>query len=403
MRQPKSDTEGTEQQTGGSRARAPRRPSEPEYFFYLMPEGKRGPRLSKGKCPADDDPELYIEESSQCEPGLYRIEKRKGGEIQGQVYYFTKEEDAARSATGKEEDDDAGEGFEDLDDLDERVARTVVAVLDARERRERPTTPQLNPLDIAREVEQLAEQRAARDREVRESILREIEARTPKVDPAASQPPQLDPQTQLGVLLLKESGTLKGLFRNVREAFGAVERVDEPTSWPERLADLAREYAPYVGPVAGPIIGQLIVKAAAQQGGLIPPPVAPQQQPPAGQQAAPTADVQAAALQVLNVAVSELKRNKRVGRTADAIDELVTAHPEIGGDIGNLLRMPAAQVLAQLSQVAGEDLSSYSHAHEWVEALASEVLPDEDEEGADEPQVQPEANGHKASDAGVTM
>lgn len=346
-------------------------------------------------------------------PGDYLVITKEGGRFKAQqeLHIDPTPEDVTAATPADDEDELDAPTLEAPD-----LSKLAAAILDEQERRTRASqAAQPDPLAYLEKINEMAERRAESERKMRAAILAEIEASRPKENPAQAQP-QLDAETQLGVLLLKNSGAMKGIFRNAREAFGAVEKADEPLTWTEKLAGIAEAYAPYVGPyvgpVIGPVVGQLFARAAMQQSGAAEQSPAPTQSPqqtaaqPSGPQPAPTADAQAAALAVLNVAVSDLKRNKRVGRTADAIDELVTAHPSLGGEVAGLLTMPPSQVLAQLSQVAGEDLAAYSHAHEWIETLAAEVLPEAEEDEGNSTAETPTGtnNGHVASTgAGVTM
>jgi hypothetical protein len=83
------------------------------------------------------------------------------------------------------------------------------------------------------------------------------------------------------------------------------------------------------------------------------------------------------------VIVDGLRKNRRVGASADAIEELFTKMPEMKEQIVPLLVAPAPALLNQLSQIAGEDLSAYSHGVAWVEDLQDELKGDAgDDEGS---------------------
>ncbi len=56
--------------------RARRQRGDPKLYITYLPEGKGGPREDKGSVPLEVDVEDHIEERSDCEPGMYRIEKK---------------------------------------------------------------------------------------------------------------------------------------------------------------------------------------------------------------------------------------------------------------------------------------------------------------------------------------
>jgi len=64
--------------------------------------------------------------------------------------------------------------------------------------------------------------------------------------------PQLDPETQATVYFVKQTGALKEMLKATREVISAPERMDEPTTWSDKILDFAREFVPYVGPRVAP-------------------------------------------------------------------------------------------------------------------------------------------------------
>jgi len=64
--------------------------------------------------------------------------------------------------------------------------------------------------------------------------------------------PQLDPETQATVYFVKQTGALKEMLKATREVITAPERIDEPTTWSDKILDFAREFVPYVGPRVAP-------------------------------------------------------------------------------------------------------------------------------------------------------
>ncbi len=97
------------------------RPSrgETKLFISFLPEGKVGPREDKGSVPADVDVESHIEERSDCDPGVYRIEKRRGGEFSKETWHYTKDALVGVKSVRSVDDDLDQSGSDDLlgDDL----------------------------------------------------------------------------------------------------------------------------------------------------------------------------------------------------------------------------------------------------------------------------------------------
>ncbi|MGH9971995.1 MAG: hypothetical protein ACREBG_29975 [Pyrinomonadaceae bacterium] len=64
--------------------------------------------------------------------------------------------------------------------------------------------------------------------------------------------PQLDPETQATVYFVKQTGALKEMLKATRDVITTPERIDEPTSWSDKILAFAREFVPYVGPRVAP-------------------------------------------------------------------------------------------------------------------------------------------------------
>ncbi len=197
----------------------------------------------------------------------------------------------------------------------------------------------LNALD---KIDQLAQKR------------RNIVAASPAQIPAES-PKSLADQ-------LKELATTQATLKSL---FGGEEKQSSPpsaerASW---LADLGY-FANSIGlrEVIVPFARQALASqlAASTQGN----PNAQGNQNAA--MPAPAADPVQATLQIL---IHDLTRNKRTGRAADAIEDLIDKQPEIKQLFGSLLAAPVDELLTQLSQISGMDLTEYAHAREWLEDL----------------------------------
>jgi hypothetical protein len=155
------------------------------------------------------------------------------------------------------------------------------------------------------------------------------------------------------------------------------------------------------------MLAQKQAQATAARGGVPVPPVPVRP----SQTVAPVDPVQL----TLSIIVDDLRKNKRVGRAADAVDDLFTKQPELREQLAPFFVAPAVEIVTQLSALAGEDLSAYSHAVGWIEDLQFELNGDDEGDGnapdadeAEQPLSEPFAvkettnNGHSKADFAKT-
>jgi len=98
------------------------------------------------------------------------------------------------------------------------------------------------------------------------------------------------------------------------------------------------------------------------------------------QPAAPQNESEAMTL-IAHVAVSEMIKNKRPGKTADLIEDLAARFPALVQTVAQLLALPPESVLTTLGQFVGRnDLASFRHARDWILDLVNELSPDDEAE-----------------------
>jgi hypothetical protein len=97
--------------------------------------------------------------------------------------------------------------------------------------------------------------------------------------------------------------------------------------------------------------------------------------------------------QTLSIIVNDLKRNRRVGRSADAIEDLIRRSPEVALPLQQTLEKSDAEVVADISQVAREDLTAYTHAVGWIAKLRLELTGEDDEDDEDDEAERTSAEG----------
>jgi hypothetical protein len=407
MKKPNAEQQASEQEPSERPHRAARKPAAAEYYIYFLPEGKQGPRVKKGSLPLDVEFEEHIDERTDLEPGLYRIERRKGGEFPKDICHYTKEdylsdeptpdgraESAVLSDDGDDSEVEQGPAGNSLDaaSIAKLVAASVNAAMDARDRRERAAAGQPDPLDQFRQMRELL-------KEERREMRDEMRAMTPKENPAPREP-ELSDRQRLELAVIKETGAIKAIFQDLKAAIGTAEQVDKPEGLTDKIFGLLREavpfVAPYVAPVIGPAVGEALSNALNRQGlaqqasgpqqassaPTSQPPVAdvrsapsmpPQQSPPpiTTQMQAPGADAEGPMtleLFVLNLKTDLQENNDPDDAVTDAV-KLITEQPQLLPTLEGLMIKPNDEVLALLSQATGTQLGQLANAHDYLDGL----------------------------------
>jgi hypothetical protein len=368
MKKPNTEQSEAEQAANERPRRAARKPSTPEYFIYFMPDGKSGERVKKGSVPMDVDPFDHIEERTDLPAGLYRIEKRKGGEFAKDVGHYTKEDFATRSDNTELEGDEYDYTTEDASTpgaLDvEKIIRTVLA---ERDRRERTQQGQPSMMDMMREMR-------AQLREEREAVRAEIAAMQPRDNPARREP-ELSDRQRLELAVIKETGAVTAIFHELRGALGTVEHVDTPETWGDWFKDVARDFVPHVAPMVAPLIGQRLTGLLGSvDNATIMQTFAPPQndaQPGAQEQPQAASDPLTPVLRLL---IDELTSDADVNRSCDALDGLLKSHPEYAPTVAGLLEKSSLELVAMLAQLGGAHwLPKLPHGILWCDSLKDEV------------------------------
>jgi hypothetical protein len=295
--------------------------------------------------------------------GDYLIKNRIGGKFKGERELhieFAPDENLTDDAN---DDLDADE-FEpimpdaaptlDPQQLAKIVAATVNATMDAHDRSQRASQGTPDPMDTFRQMRELLKEEREEMRREMKSLL-EVQGRTP---PAVDD----DEETSVAKILVKNPAIAE---RVMSKLVGASSDA-APEAWYASVAkELSRNpqllnqglgalQSMFKQPAATPTNGNGNGKPASQ----------PQQQ----------VDPITVTLVVI---AEDLKKNKRVGRAADAIDELFLKMPEVRSQVEPFLLAPPNTLLAQLSQLVSEDLSTYSHGVAWIEDLQFEMRGDE--------------------------
>jgi hypothetical protein len=406
IRKPEIGRDAAEHEQSESPPRAKRKAAEPQLYIKFLPDGKGGPKINKGAVPLEVDVEAHIEERTDCEPGLYRIEKKRSGEFSGEILWYTKDDDETSVNHNR------GDGGEfDSPEFDaEEIARQsgglstadaiklFSAMLDERERRARATQSQPGPLDILREVETMTAKRIAQDREQRQAMREEIASMMPKEAPAQVQ----DEETQANLFFLKRTGALKEMFRGVRELIAAPEEATQPQSWSEWFRDVARDVLPVVAPVVAPFVAPAVGRMMSSVAERIDPEAVARRinAPLPTQFPVPSATMPQAAMQpapgpapvgestdeensgngekltfesLLSNFALDILENKPPKECINETVTFISEHPEYLITVQQILELPNGNILTLLTQTTGKNLSVVSNADKFVDQLKKGV------------------------------
>jgi hypothetical protein len=294
--------------------------------------------------------------------GDYLIKSRIGGRFKGERELHIELTPDEAETVEAEDDLDEPDIAPSLaqDDLVKLVAATVSATLDAREKSQRVAQPA--PVDPFEFVE--------RSLEIEEK-MRERSARNNPPAPQAADPSEN--------------------FLNMLDKFSAIAERIAPIRESDRegssgvlsgLASVIREVATH-GSSLIPLLPALVQQVQVATNGTA--------QMNGHQQVRPASvDPVRATLALIT---NDLKKNKRIGRAADAVEDLYLKLPGSEAHVAPLFVLPTADLLAQLSQFAGEDLTGYSHAAAWLGSLQDELSGNaEDETESEEPDEEPKEN-----------
>jgi hypothetical protein len=349
------------------RQRRPARNQGPDkwHFSLISDDPEEAPEYVQS-CHGDLDPIDFIERSDLFEPGCtYLCKKTRGnGQIIGNTFTHTKRERSEPEDYEEPEEiqprREGGYTREDLDRAAEMAARRAIE-------RERSKQGQVDPLELAERIAKAATEAAERERErsreTQEMIDRAIAARAPNSEQSTSP----------GMQALEMLREMMGVTREVSRL---APRAAQPTTF-DKIVDLG-ERAIDAAPKIVPVVATALRARMAQQNSAQPGP----------QQEQPQLDPQTETLRII---VTDLKFNKRAGRAADAVEELLAKQPDLKPQFEELLSQDDAVLLQQLSALAGEDLSQYGGALNYIAALKDELSTDEEEEGD---LIPSENNGH---------
>lgn len=382
---PSSDHDSEAATSDPTQGRPKRRPAEPKLYIHFLPEGKGGPKVDKGSVPLEVDFEAHIEERSDCDPGLFRIEKKRSGEFSGEVLFYEKnspsDSDAAEDEFEEPEDEVGASSASE-------IARVVSATLDARDRRLR--AGQSDPMDQFRQMRTLLkEEREEMQRQLRESesssqprdSLAEFERfielqKKLQPEPATREESELSATDRAQLMLMKETGIIPEFMRNVRQVLRAPEAAAEPEGFIEKILAFAKDALPYVGPTAGPMLGQKIGELVSHVD------VAALAQKMNAQSAgAPGPTTTTAASDPRALGFGRIMRRIAI----DLMDgvgpdvavglsvQFIQTFPDVRPQVEQLLSATPSDAARFVSSQVGQDLNALPHCEKWISEYQSQL------------------------------
>jgi hypothetical protein len=262
---------------------------------------------------------------------------------------------------------------------------------------------QIDPLEFARVVKETAAQSIEQERQRQEQMRaemremrEELNARMSKENPTSA--PRADP-----------NDTINSALKIVDTLAAASERLNPTGEGGGVIHGIARlidslGVKEAVKPLSQLVVGSMMASAAQQQrqGHPQPPAQTGTDNAPSPSALPPTSPVEKTIEQDLTetmaTVVYDLKRGKRPGHAADLIEELLQRRPELQATFDQLLEQEDAATLRQLSAAAGEDLSGYTGALNFITDLKDELSPADDapEAAGEFTSVEPSHNGNGA-------
>jgi hypothetical protein len=362
--------------------------AEPKLYLSFLPEGKGGSRVDKGSVPVEVDVEDHIEERSDCEPGLYRIEKKRSGEFSGDVLFYEKEADRAETSEVGDDDDLESEPLTSEVGAASRseIARAVNAALDARDRRRQG---QLDPMEQFRQMrELLKEERDEMQRQIKESgssqqprdslsdFERFIELQKKLQPEPVPRDDDLSSKDRAQLMLIKETDIIPEFMRSMRDALRAAPESAAEPGVIDKVISLVQSAMPYVGPVAGPAIAhklaslveQVDVSALAQKVNS-----GAQANAPGGQTSAPDPRV-IAFTRVMRRVAADLVDNAAPETSVAATIQLVKDFPDLAPQFEQILSAPPNAVADFISNQLQDDVRGLPHCNEWIASYQSKLM-----------------------------
>jgi hypothetical protein len=387
MRKPQDSQARTSDEQPAAPAKRKRKVGPEKYHIYHDPKEAGAEAEWIQSLPTSKDPELFIERTEECEPEeTFLIRHTRGDGSIIHSWRYTKAGMPETTISLPDESGDDTEEFEEAatSELDEgRIALLLDRVIERRERAKRAEKDQPSALDIAREIEEAAERRAARELAARTAMIAELRA---TMQPQRAETDQAQTATEIVNSALNIVNTLREASDELspRESGGGkVGIIGQFAS----LIDSVGRNAPRLAPV----LKQVVSSAVGQQG---PGPGAPQQPYMPPQQAQPQESEEEAGFDlqeaieetksILEDFIIDLENNRPVEYAAVSIMPLLTDSDYEAVMLNGypapvaldwLLSQDAETIIKNLvtDQIALKRILAKPHLEVWLQSFKAKV------------------------------
>jgi hypothetical protein len=386
MSKPQNEADEASQEQAG-RQRKPRKPGQEKWHIYLEPEDADGELEFMLSMNASRDPVAYIQRSEDFEAGTYLIKKaRASGQIMESFAHTKTERPEAGNFEGREEDRFSFSP-EHMDDEDERTARIVAATVRALkedERHERATQNQPSTIETLRELDEIAERRAAQLRSIQpaqqstdpmDGILKMVNGlKTLGIVPDKTDQLEVDPEDRFLERLQK--------YTNISKKINGIPATEEDGSFLGKTTAIVKELRE-VAPVLAPVLQTWLLSRAAKNGIQLPviPPMPPQPtpepEPQLQQQAATEEASDEDSPLTLNDIVSNIKvaiqSNEKPDECVNDIAMFVSDNPVYAPSVEQMMSATNPELMELIATATGADVSLLANANKFLDGLRKGV------------------------------
>jgi hypothetical protein len=215
-----------------------------------------------------------------------------------------------------------------------------------------------------------------------------------KLQPDRAPRDELSAKDRAQLILVKESGLITEFMHNMRDMLRAPDAAAAEPGFLDKAFSLIQSALPYVGPIAGPAVGQKLAEMVTHvDAGALAQKVNSAAQPPQSPSAtgSPLASTDPRAIaytRLMRRVASDLVDNAAPEAAVAATIQLVTTHPDFAPQFEQVLSATPDAVAAFICSQVQDGVRTLPHCNEWIAsyqsklkaAAASATTDDEDED-----------------------
>lgn len=202
-----------------------------------------------------------------------------------------------------------------------------------------------------------------------------------KLQPEPAPRDELSAKDRAQLILVKESGLITEFMHNMRDMLRAPEAATAEPSFFDKAFSLVQSALPYVGPIAGPAVGQKLAEMVTHvDAGALAQKVnssAQQRQSPSAPGGPPglaSTDPRAIAYtRLMRRVASDLVDNAPPDVAVAATIQLVTTHPDFAPQFEQVLSATPDAVAAFICSQVQDDVRTLPHCDDWIASYQSKL------------------------------